>query len=128
MFQVLELKFPSRDGSWTRDYATFVSCHLAHGARSAHTIGVRGGGGGGFSPPRIFENFNFRAKIHIIFGQHHLIFGQALDKIFGQETSTSPPPPKKKKKRKKETGPVHLWHTFPVCSIIMVQTTCRLVN
>ena len=30
------LKFPGRDRSWTGDYATCGSCHLAHAAQSAH--------------------------------------------------------------------------------------------
>ena len=38
---------------------------------------------------------------HVLLGLNHLIFGQALDKIFGQKTSLPPPPPKKKKKKKK---------------------------
>ena len=38
-----------------------------------------------------------------IFGQNHLIFGQAMDKIFGQLTSAPPPPPLN------ETDPVRLW-------------------
>ena len=38
-----------------------------------------GGGGGGCSPPRICQI--------AIFGQNHLIFGQAMEKIFGQLTS-----------------------------------------
>ena len=39
------------------------------------------------------------AKTHVIFGQNHLIFGQAMDKIFGQLTSAP----------LNETGPVCLW-------------------
>ena len=33
---VERLKFPGWDGSWTGDYTTCSSCHLAHAARSAH--------------------------------------------------------------------------------------------
>ena len=46
----------------------------------------------------------FASSLYVIFGQNHLIFGQALNKIFGQETSAPPPPPPKKT----ETGPVRL--------------------
>ena len=61
-------------------------------------IGVRGGGGG-LQPPWIFSNSHFRAKKHVIFGQNHLIFGQAMEKIFGQLTSAP----------LNDTGPVRLW-------------------
>ena len=49
--------------------------------RTAH------GAKGGCSPPRIFSNSHFRAKNQVIFGQYHLIFVQAMEKIFGQQTS-----------------------------------------
>ena len=65
--------------------------------RCAHRR-TRGGGGGLLQPPppRIVQNGNFRSKIHVIFGQNqNLLFGQALDKIFGQKTSAPPPPPTK---------------------------------
>ena len=50
---------------------------------------TRRGGGGGLPPPSNFSNSHFRAKKknHVIFGQNHLIFGQAMEKIFGQLTS-----------------------------------------
>ena len=45
-------------------------------------------------PLEFFQNDNFRAKIHVNIRakprQNHLIFRQALDKIFGQETSDHP--------------------------------------
>ena len=59
--------------------------------RGVPCIGVRGGGGGGVQPPIIFQI--------AIFGQNHLIFGQAMDKIFGQLTSAP----------LNETGPIRLW-------------------
>ena len=64
-------------------------------------IGVRGGGGGGgggCSSPIFFQV--------AIFGQNPLVFGQALEKIFGQEIS-APSPPQKKKNN--ETSPVRLY-------------------
>ena len=69
----------------------------------------RGGGGGGARglpppPPRIFEMAIFGKTKKVIFGQKHLIFGQALEKIFGQKTSSPPPPPTN------ETGPVRLYY------------------
>ena len=33
---VPHIKFPGRDGSYTGDYATRGSCHLAHAARATH--------------------------------------------------------------------------------------------
>ena len=65
------------------------------------TIGVRGGGPGGCGPHRIFQIAIFGQK-HVIFGQNQLIFWQAMEKIFGQQTSAP----------LNETGPVHLclWH------------------
>ena len=52
-------------------------------------IGVRGGGGGGLgaAAPRIFQIAIFGQKMHLTFGQNHLIFGQAMEKILGQLTS-----------------------------------------
>ena len=52
-------------------------------------IGVRGGG---YSPPRTFKIAIFGQENNLIFGQNHLIFGQAMDKIFGQLTSAALPP------------------------------------
>ena len=71
----------------------------------AVAIGVRGGrggggGAGGCSPPRIFKIGIFgQKKNHVIFGQNHLIFGQAMEKIFGQLTSAP----------LNQIGPVRLW-------------------
>ena len=70
------------------------------------SIGVRGGGGGGWGaadpppPPGIFQISFSGKKNHtiLILGQNHLIFGQAMDKIFGQLTSAP----------LNETGPVGL--------------------
>ena len=67
-------------------------------------IGVRGGGGGGgaagrawgCSPPTNCQIAIY--KNHVIFWQNHLLFGQAMDKIFGQLTSAP----------LNETGPVRL--------------------
>ena len=58
-------------------------------------------------PPWNFSNGHFRAKkkIHIIFGQNHLIFGQAMDEIFGQLNPSPPPPPKQN------------WSRTPMCVI-----------
>ena len=52
------------------------------------------GGGLGVQPPRIFQiaMFGQKKKNHVIFGQNHLIFLQAMDKIFGQLISAPPPP------------------------------------
>ena len=52
-------------------------------------IGIRGGGGGTrwASATLNFSNGHFWAKQQVIFAQNHLIFGQALEKIFGHETS-----------------------------------------
>ena len=60
----------------------------------------RGGGGGlgGCSPPWNLSNSHIRAKNQVIFGQNHLIFGQAMEEIFGQLTSAP----------LNETGPVRL--------------------
>ena len=49
--------------------------HMAHGAE------------GGCSPPKIFQLAIFGQKNQVIFGQNHLIFMQAMEKRFGQETS-----------------------------------------
>ena len=71
----------------------------------AVAIGVRGGGGGGggggCSPPRIFKIgiIGPKTKSWVIFGQNHLIFGQAMEKIFGQLTSAP----------LYQIGPVRLW-------------------
>ena len=65
-------------------------------------IGVQGGG---VQQPPLEGNFSsghFREK-QVIFVKNHLIFGQALEKIFGQETAAPPPPPPRN-----ETGPVRL--------------------
>ena len=48
-------------------------------------------GGGGLQPPWNFWNSHFRAKNNVIFRQNHLIFGQAMKKIFGQLTSAPAP-------------------------------------
>ena len=66
--------------------------HLAHvpehdygifgQSRSLRHLGVRGGGGGGI----------FEPKKKVIFRQNHFIFEQAMEKIFGQETSAPAPP------------------------------------
>ena len=77
-----------------------------------------GGGGGGCSPPRNFQIAIFGQKNNVIFGQNHLIFGQAMDKIFGQLTSAPPPP------FRNETGPVRLYvtvclHNIPVSSTLV---------
>ena len=48
-------------------------------------------------PPKLFM-WPFSGKKQVIFGQNHLIFRQAVEKMSGQETSASP----------KECGPVHL--------------------
>ena len=65
-------------------------------------MGVRGGGGGaGAAAPWNFSNSHIRVENQEIFGQNHLIFGQAMEKIFGQLTSAPPPP-------LNETGPVPL--------------------
>ena len=66
-----------------------------------HTRGLEA-----YSPPRIFQNDNYQAKILVKFRQNHLIFGQSLDKIFGQETSAPPPNHKR-------------------TPMFLVQTTCR---
>ena len=50
-------------------------------------IGVRGMG-----LARIFQIAIFLGE-NMTFGQNHLIFGQAMENIFGQETSDPPPPP-----------------------------------
>ena len=63
---------------------------------------TRPGGGGGCSPPPPpwhFQNSHIRAKNQVIFGQNHWIFGQAMEKIFGQLTSAP----------LNETGPVRLY-------------------
>ena len=70
-------------------------------------IGVRGGGGGGSSPPVICQIAIFGPKKHVIFGQNHLIFGQAMEKIFGQLKSAP----------LNETGPVRLWSHEPMYRI-----------
>ena len=57
-------------------------------------IGVRSMGLRGLQPPRIFQI--------AIFGQNHLIFVQAMEKIFGQETSAP----------LNETRPVRLWYNL----------------
>ena len=44
-----------------------------------------GGGGGGATAP--YYACGQKKHTQVIFGQIHLIFEQALDKIFGQETS-----------------------------------------
>ena len=54
--------------------------------------GGGGGGGEGLQPPIIFQIAIFGQKKQVVFGQNHLIFGQAMAKIFGQETSAPPPP------------------------------------
>ena len=65
------------------------------------SIGVRGGGGGGCRPPPpppgIFQ-ISFSGKKSHNIRANHLIFGQAMDKIFGQLTSAP----------LNETGPVGL--------------------
>ena len=58
---------------------------------------------------------------------NHLIFGQALEKIFEQETSPPPPPKKKKKKEKKKLVP----YAYAICSYILTTelfffSLCRL--
>ena len=73
------------------------ACHLQNEFETLATIGVRGGGGGGGGggarglqpppPPIIFQIAIFGPKNQVIFGQNHLIFGQAMEKIFGQLTS-----------------------------------------
>ena len=63
-------------------------------------MGVRGGGGAGAAAPWNFSNSHIRVENQVIFGQNHLIFGQAMEKIFGQLTSAPPP--------LNETGPVPL--------------------
>ena len=73
-----------------RDYVSYSGKTFA--------IGVRGGGGGGLQPPWNFSNSHIRAKNQVIFGQNHLIFGQAMEEIFGQLTSAP----------LNETGPVRL--------------------
>ena len=74
-------------GDAKKHYVVCIICIYAYEA-----------GGGG-----VCCNGNFRAKIHVIFGQNYLICGQALDKTFEQETSSPPPPPAH------ETDPVRLW-------------------
>ena len=79
----------------------------------SHRRTRRGGGGAwGLQPPRIFQISHFRAKKHVIFGQDHLVFGQALEKIFGQLTSASSP--------LNETGPVCLclFSTLDYCACV----------
>ena len=63
-------------------------------------ICIRDGGGGGQPPaPRICQIAIF-GQIKLIFRQNHLIFGQAMEKIFGQLTSAP----------LKDTGPVRFMH------------------
>ena len=60
-------------------------------------------GGWGLQPPPPPRNVQItifgQQKNHVIFGKKHLIFGQAMEKIFGQLTSAP----------LNETGPVRLW-------------------
>ena len=48
-----------------------------------------GGGGGGVAAPRILQVafLGQKKQQQVIFQPNHLIFGQALEKLFGQETS-----------------------------------------
>ena len=74
----------------------------------------------GQQPP--LESFKWpfsgkKASDKVIFGQNHLIFGQALEKILRQESSASP----------NETGPVRLFYirTLPcVSSVNLSSLSC----
>ena len=51
----------------------------------------QGGGGWGCNPLEFYKwPFSGKNTPQVIFRQNHLIFGQALEKIFGQETSGPP--------------------------------------
>ena len=65
------------------------------------------------SPPPhiIFLIAIFGEKQEIFWQNQGLIFGQAMEKIFGQVTSAPPPPPN-------ETGPVRLWFVSLETSLI----------
>ena len=82
---------------------TGVNPHPPPVGRFAHrrTRWGAGGGGGGLYPPLEFFKRPFSGKKtqHVIFGQNHLIFGQPMEKIFGQLTSAP----------LNENGPVRLW-------------------
>ena len=56
--------------------------HVPPPGRQIHRRTRRGGG-----TPYNFSNGNFWAKKLVIFGHNHLIFGQAMENIFGQEIS-----------------------------------------
>ena len=52
------------------------------GIVDGHRRRRQGGGLGGYSPPRSFQKVIFGQKKQVIFGQNHLIFGQAVEIFF----------------------------------------------
>ena len=55
-------------------------------------IAVRGMGLGWLQHPYNCLNIHLRAKQQVMFGQNNLIFGQAMETIFGKETLGTPTP------------------------------------
>ena len=89
MVTLLKIALQWRISLYLHMYHWMASCHWCQ-VLCNRVIGVRGGGAGGN-----FSKLQFS-------GQNHLNFGQAPDKIFGQETSAPPPTPPPPNK----TGPV----------------------
>ena len=76
----------------------------------------RGRGLGGYSPPIIFQMYIFGGKKQVKFGLNHLIYGEAMENIFGQENSAPLP--------SNESGPVRLQQlTITLTKIILVVNT-----
>ena len=66
----------------------YIFLLVGFSAKCVSTIGIRGSPPpGGLQAPLEFSNSHFCAKKHVIYGQNHLIFGQAMEKIFRQLTS-----------------------------------------